>query len=205
MIENKCIISIDPSVKGTGIFTIVNAIEVSKTIKNENVDFPSSLINIHYGMEFILQENRFDLCLIEEPYPMLNRGQDQLLRIAGVIECSIARYLIPVVRVPVQTWKSITGMNEINKKKDPEKYKKLAKEKYGKEFETLDELDAYLIYVCSQLLLQKTDLTKAARKVRDQIIDVMERPSQCLTCVYKPACYHVLDEICQVYKKEVQK
>lgn len=182
------IIAIDPAVNKTGVFYTDGGREYQYLITTPTKDpFSAKLVNTFKAINIIVNNMRMDLCLIEAPYPGLKTGQDQLLRIAGVIELAMAMAGVPVVRVPIPVWKSVTGMNKINKKEDPDKYLLKINTDHTQEFKSIDIADAYMLYVCYQEILAADELTQAGEKLKKQFFNI---GIDCKKCSREKECWY---------------
>jgi hypothetical protein len=164
------IISVDFSKRCTGVYYRHYDGEGSFIITNKaKVTQGQALMTIYREVtNFLIQKKHFDIALIEKIF----RG-DTFIEICGVITLSLAQAGIPIVKIPVQTWKSVTGFFRLDKKKNPAEYLTAVKEIYKHEFKTTDEADAFLIYQGAREIMKLENPTKAAAKVRKQLIAIL--------------------------------
>ena len=169
------IISIDPSKKRTGIITRIDKKIMSMSIEHTKKQTQSeALVNIFNKFQTVLNDTKFDMGLIEGYWLVNPRGMTHEPEIVGVIKLVFALHEVPLIVIPIQTWKSIIGI-KIDKKKKPGEYFAAIKKKYGKEFSVVDEADAFLIYKVAEYIVHNTQvMSKAAMKVRNKIKEVIE-------------------------------
>lgn len=163
------IITIDPSKICTGYY--INTTDETGVIKNKTkTGNEDVLINIYYRMEDIVEQRNFDLAVIEgySFNPVNPVAASVLMEIGGVIKLVFADHNIPVISIPPQSWRSKT-IGKI-KKSSKGKYIQAVKEKYGREFETTDEADAYMIYMALAEIAKKTKYLKPYEKVIREMI-----------------------------------
>jgi Holliday junction resolvasome RuvABC endonuclease subunit len=175
------IISIDPSKSSTGIYKTFKGAFQSYCIKNkQKVSQADALkviadklveefraVNYTFGMiegYGINSKNKYSITVIPE--------------IVGVIRLMFRLYDIPLITVPVQTWKRITGI-KVDKKKFKGKYLEVVNRKYNMDFSTTDEADAFLIYTTVREICKKTKrLTDSEIKIRTAFADVLKNSPQ---------------------------
>ena len=169
------IIAIDPSKKCTGVFLKIDGKEESLSITHGiKVVQRDVLLNIYYMFTKLLKENEFGMGFIEGYWLVHPRGMTIEPEIVGVIRLVFALAGIPLITVPIATWKSIVKIG-VDKKKKPAEYLRVINHRYMKQFELVDEADAYLIYIATRYIARHTKtMSKAATKVRNQIKEVME-------------------------------
>ena len=73
--------------------------------------------------------------------------KEEAAEIGGIIRACFASYKIPIIEMPISTWKSITGIKmkkaSVQDKRD---YINAVIEKFGMELDTTDEADAFLMF-----------------------------------------------------------
>lgn len=167
------IISIDYGKYKSGIFMIVDGQEKSyKIINKQGCSDSLAFYNIYDQLNDILMQNDIDYALIEKC--TLNRVNAKSITlmpaIMGILKLTFQIFGIPVIdSINASMWKSLT-VGKIDKKS--KLYRDKVKEKYGKEFEIIDQIDAFLIYKASREILKRKTLTTAQRKVKEQLLEV---------------------------------
>lgn|SRR5512136_76907 len=161
---NMNVISIDPSKYSTGIYMTVHEVETTTIIDNpkgcSNEQAADKIYDTVYSLLDIGNGTQFDFGLIEGY--SFNREKWQsiipLAEIGGVIRLVFYKVGIPLVEIPTQSWRSISGVNKfgIDKQKEPEQYLQAIKNYFKKEFNTTDEADAYLIYMVSMDVMRSS-------------------------------------------------
>lgn len=174
------IISIDPSKIRTGVFTIIDEKESSLLLENKrNIPQEEALICIYNFFNYILNNNHFDIGLIEGYgfNPKNRKSIIPMCEIGGVIKLIFNNALIPLITIPVMTWKTLTiGKYKIDKRKNPDEYLRMIEFKYEKSFESIDEADAFLIYISAKEIGKRTKyLTPSMKKIRKQISDIIAK------------------------------
>lgn len=172
------VISIDFSKVCTGVFTRVAKKENSFCIVNKaKMPQQKALENIYDSFSIILEKDNFHFGLIEGYgfNPVNKHSMVPMSEIGGVIKLIFAQKGIDLVTVPIQTWKSVTGMGKIDKRKNPDLYLQTIETRYGKAFSNIDMADAYLIYHAAWMICQRTSyLSKSMRTMRDRIIAIRQ-------------------------------
>lgn len=171
------IISIDPSKYHTGIFMLANGKETSMTIDNPRGCSTEHASAVIFERLMILLDIgngvRFNFGLIEGYAfnPHNKQGDIPMAEVGGVIKLAFYKSGIPFVTVPVQTWKSITGLDKIDKDKFPDTYLKAVYQYYNQEFETTHEADAWLMWHTIEIICAARVqlLNEAQKKLRKEI------------------------------------
>lgn len=171
------IISIDFSKKNTGVFTKIEGQESSFSISNSyKTPQEDALKKIYEIIDSSLKCENFNLGLIEGyGFNPLNKSSIiPMSEIGGVIKLAFVINDIPIITVPIQTWKMLT-IGNINKDKYPNDYLEAVDFKYKRLFSNTDEADAFLIYQAAKELSKKTSrLTASMVKIREQIKNVID-------------------------------
>lgn len=169
------IISIDPSKKCTGIFTIIDGEELSLSIDHSYKDQQEDMLqDIYYFFTKILENNKYDIGFVEGYWLSNKRGFTLEPEIVGVIKLVFAIAEVPLITIPIPTWKAIVRI-KINKKKMPDEYLQAIKIKYNKEFMIIDEADAFLIYVAADYIMNNVVTNDGAVKVKKRIKEVLQK------------------------------
>jgi Holliday junction resolvasome RuvABC endonuclease subunit len=173
------IISIDPSKRSTGIYIKTEEEEYFKTFS-----LPSGFVYYSPIFEYyknIINEYKIDLGIIEDYRFNMSATTSLtiLAEIAGIIKYTFESFNIPLIIMPIQTWKkySIERGKRLFKvtKKDKAEYIDYVKEKYNKIVETPDQADAYMIYFAlKQIVEKKENLTDTDKRIREQIKQIIK-------------------------------
>lgn len=166
------VITIDYSKKCTGIFTKIDGVETSLTIRNKvKCSQEKALCNIYTQFIELLSSFRFDFGVVE--VPRNSAFQMGMFEIGGVIKLAFAQKGIPLIPIYVQTWKTLT-IKKADKKR-VKAYLDLVEDKYKRRFKTTDEADAYMIYKAIILIAKKTKgMTKGMLKIKDSILSIIQ-------------------------------
>jgi hypothetical protein len=140
------IISIDPSLRSTGVFTCRSGKCESYSIQRKT-DRMQTLGYYIRRMNEIAKEG-WDLLIIEG-YSMGSRSSSVTVaaEVGGVIRACFAARSIPIIEIPPMTWKAITGI-KLKKGSATEKreYLNACIEKFSFTFDTTDECDAFYMF-----------------------------------------------------------
>lgn len=172
------VISIDPSKYSTGIFTKIDGQENSFVILNKKgCSQEEALKNIYQVFTSILKKEKYHFGLIEGygfNFKSKNiRSVIPMSEVGGVIKLIFAQAEIPLITVPVQTWRTLT-IGRINKK-SKDNYLAAISIKYGCNFSTTDESDAFLIYQAVKEMAKRTKrLTPGMIKIKKQLQKIIE-------------------------------
>ena len=177
------IISIDPSMRSTGVYCRVNGKEYSYSLKNPKRMTREKVLESTYSFfNALLCSAKYAFGLIEGyAYNTSNRqGLYNLIEMVGVIRLCCSNYSVPLVTIGISTWKAMTIKHmKKNNKNQKLYYIETVATKYGKRFSTTDEADAYLIYTAAKDLCKKTKgLSDAQRKIKKEIITILEGKSE---------------------------
>ncbi|ADX42584.1 hypothetical protein [Tetrasphaera phage TJE1] len=142
------IISLDPSLRSFGIFYNEDGEVNSEVIQREEKDRMDVLgwFCLKFAKEARLG---WDL-LIVESYAFGSANSRSITvqaEIGGLVRGLFSAYGVPIIEVPIGTWKSVTGISM--KKGTPmheSDYLNAIVTKFGVRFKTVDEADAYLLY-----------------------------------------------------------
>ena len=138
------IISIDPSMRCTGVIYCLEGKITSYSVKRKE----SRLELLGYYLKYfarVAKVTKWDLLIIEEyPYGMHSQSVTRVAELGGVIRSCFSAYGIPILEVNISTWKQMTG---IKLKKvsvqDKAAYQEACYNKFGFTFDTIDECDAF--------------------------------------------------------------
>jgi hypothetical protein len=147
------IISIDPSLTSTGIF--INKGRKNLTISTAKLKSEKEKYNyIRECFEVIIDENKIGLCLMED-YGYSTQRMKTQAEVKGIILSIMYKNDIPVMKIPINTWKSLIDyLPDEKDKKKKKPYMQKINEHYKKEFKSTDECDAYLIMRACYLAYQ---------------------------------------------------
>jgi len=166
-------ISIDFSEHCTGIYTSIEGKGASLSIKNKaRISREEALKNIYISFKAILTNTAFDFGFIEGYgfNKQFTKSMICMCEVAGVIKCIFALHNIPLIEIPIQTWKRLTIGKEINKRDFPNEYLQAIKFRYEKEFSNTDEADAFLIYQAARIIGGTTKyMTPVVKKIKTKI------------------------------------
>ncbi len=94
--------------------------------------------------------------------------------VGGIIRCYFSRRRIPIIEVSPMTWKSLTI--GVKQKKKPaaerDRYLQLVATSYGRQFQTTDCADAFLMYEMVKSLIEKEPATATAKGIRTRLMEI---------------------------------
>lgn len=177
-LDSMNIISIDFGKRRTGIFLRANGKEESLKICNKpKASMEEALVCIYDSFKTILELYHFDIGFIEGYAINMAHafGVIPLAEVAGVIKLVFKQYGVSLVTIPVQTWKFLT-VGQIDKHKQEDQYREAVRLKYDREFDTVDQIDAFLIYEAAKAIGQRTKrLSDSMRKLKNQMIEILNK------------------------------
>jgi len=143
------IISIDPSLRSTGVFVCEHGECRAYSIqrKEERIDLLGRYAR-HFATE---AKTKYDLCIIED-YTLGARETSTTVsaEVGGIIRSCFSANGTPIIEMRPMTWKAVTGLlplklrkNSIQEKRD---YLNHCIEKFGFTFDTTDECDAFYMF-----------------------------------------------------------
>jgi Holliday junction resolvasome RuvABC endonuclease subunit len=163
------IISIDPSVRATGVCTCRQGKITTEVIKRKEDRIPLLAYYLRY-FATMAKNTKWDLLIIEG-YSFGSQSQSvtRLAEIGGIIRECFASYNVPILEISPATWKSISGVNDWQKthdvklkkltKADQAQYQEACFDLIGISCSSCDEVDALLMFYtaiqCSKGLAKK--------------------------------------------------
>ena len=171
------IISIDFAKYSTGIYTKVEGQESCFIIANKKkCSDQEALLNLYTAFTGILQNVRYNFGLIEGYgfNPINKQSMIIMSEIGGVIKLAFAYAEVPLITMPIQTWKMLT-IGRIEKHGNETVYLDAIKSKYERSFANIDIADAFLIYQAAKVICKRTKrLTPAMGKIKAQLQKIIE-------------------------------
>jgi len=168
------IISIDFSKKNTGVFLKLSGQEMLLSISNSKNDpIEKALEKIFMSLHSMVTDNNIKLGIMEG-YAFNVKHMTSVAalgEVGGCIKMLFGMLKVPLVTVPVATWKMLT-IGKIKKSGNEKRYLETAKKIYGKDFSDTDQADAYMIYKATQIILKKTGaMTPAMIEIKGKILE----------------------------------
>lgn len=160
--ERLNFIIVDPSLRSSGVLVCRDGKVQTYAIQKTETDrlFILGWYIRHFANLAI--ERKWDFLCIED-YAFSQQASRSVTiqaEVGGVIRSAFSTSQIPIIEMPIQTWKTVSGIRlPKSSAKDKREYKNAVIEKYGVELDTLDETDAYLMLIT---------LSKISRGVYDQ-------------------------------------
>jgi hypothetical protein len=174
------IISIDPSVRSTGVYWRYHGDELWTTLGFKASAEKSVILAtvVNRLSEIIDHHGKFEFGIIED-YAYLRQGSQKGMlsraEIQGAILFTLARFGVKEVVMPIQTWKSLTLGIKCGKatKDGKEYYISQVFKRYGRFFDSTDTADAFLMAEAFDMIgkMKVTSIkSKTVKKIRG-IID----------------------------------
>lgn len=168
-------LSIDYSLRSTGCFYYSMKEEGSFCINfRQQIPAHKCVRNIHERIESFISDKKIELVLIED-YRYNVSGTKSITRMAevkGAILSAIDWPDVSVINIPIATWKSISAKGWSELKDNKQEYLKKIKEVYGRVFDTVDEADAFLMYVAMLKIKNGYTPTPAAERLLKDLAEV---------------------------------
>lgn len=170
------LISIDPSKNSIGIFVKQKTgKEMIGTIKNEFKTERQLFLNIENRLTGFLDFYNISVCLIEDyAFHIKNtRSLTSLAEMKGLIKFFILKRNIKIINVPISTWKHFSKIKvkKAQSKKSKVAYIDQAKSIYKKDFNSTDEVDAFLMYY-SLMMIKKGILHSNTDLKLKELVDI---------------------------------
>ena len=163
------ILCIDPSLRSTGVLKLKEGKITTYVIKRkeERVEALGWFLK-HFA--YVAKETTWDLVLIESySFGSYSSAVTVQAEIGGIIRGIFSGYKVPIIEMPIQTWKAITGIRmkkgTLLEKSD---YLNKVQEVVGYRFETTDEADAFLMF-WSLKEISRNRAGKYGHKIKDQL------------------------------------
>ena len=145
--ETLNFVVVDPSLRSSGVLVCRDGKISTYAIQRKT----SRIVTLgwylcHFAK--LAKERSWDFLTIEDySFSSQSRSVTVAAEIGGIIRACFASYNVPVLEMPIQTWKSITGI-KLKKASvtDKREYINAVIEKFGMELDTTDECDAYLMF-----------------------------------------------------------
>jgi hypothetical protein len=176
-------ISLDPSLRSLGIFTCEDGVWFSEAIQRKEENRIDVLGRFCLKFARISAEG-WDLMIIEQ-YAFMARekfvdrsGQVRggsssltgLAEVGGLLRGLFNARKVPIIEVPIGTWKMVTGISMKKGRADYESdYLNEVTKKFGARFKTTDEADAFLLYQCVKISGEKNAPGVGAANIRYQL------------------------------------
>jgi hypothetical protein len=141
------IVSIDPSLRSTGLFFCEEGKCRSETLAPKT----DRLVTLGFYARYFVKlakSKDWDLLLIENySFGSKSNAVTVQAEVGGIIRACFAARGILIVEMPIQTWKAIAGIRLPKVSvKDKSDYKNAVMNKFDFTFDTTDEADAFMIF-----------------------------------------------------------
>lgn len=157
-----------------------------KSIINKKVSTIEALNNLFVTFAELLSQTSYDLAFIEDYAIMSGHAKSMTVmpEVGGVIKLAFYNYGVPLLPVPVSTWKALTIGTRVKKQKKAEKesYRQNFFRMYGFKPETIDVCDAYMIYdAVKKINSGEHELKPGAQKFRLELINFLNNNKRVLS------------------------
>jgi hypothetical protein len=143
---------VDPSLRSSGVLTCRNGKIDTYAIQRkepDRLDVLGMMVK-HFANLAAERDRTWDFLGIED-YAFSPRGAQAAntqAEIGGVVRACFAARGVPIIEIPIQTWKTVTGIRlPKGTAKEKRAYQNAVVEKYGIECDTVDEIDCYLMLI----------------------------------------------------------
>ena len=148
--EKLNFVIVDPSLRSSGVLVCRDGKVSTYAIQKTETDrlFILGWLIRHFANLAI--ERKWDfLCIEDYAFSQTSsRSVTVQSEVGGVIRSAFATNGIPIIEIPISTWKMISGIRLPKASaKDKREYKNAVIEKYHVELDTIDETDAYLMLI----------------------------------------------------------
>ena len=161
---------VDPSLRSSGVF-IHNGINTSHyAIQTpKKVDRLEILGKYKKHFTELVESNNWDfLCVEDYSFGSHGNAVTTQAEVGGIIRGCFAAEGVPIIEMPIQTWKAVTGVRlKKGTKKDNKIYTETIIKSYGVNFDTTDECDAYLMYITLKTI--SSGMTDKGFEIRKQL------------------------------------
>ena len=145
----------------------------SETINNNNLKTTiDKYRNIYNRLSWYMDILAPSFVIIEDyiyfkNMKMKSRSITSLGEVRGIVYTLCIKYDIPMIIMPVQTWQQYLSNHPPKKQK--KKYLDFFNNRFNKTFDSIDSLDAYLIYRAVRNIQQKRFYSDPAEEIYNQI------------------------------------
>lgn len=138
---------VDPSLRSSGVL-VSNGLNVrSYAITSKSTRLETLGLYLKHFSELAFSNNWDFLAIESYSFGSHSRSLTVQAEIGGIIRACFSAEKVPVIEIPIPTWKSVTGIRlKKTTKSDKKAYTDAVFKKYGVQFDTTDEADTYLMY-----------------------------------------------------------
>ena len=165
--ETLNFIVVDPSLRSSGVLVCRDGKISTYAIQRKSE--PEKVL-AYYVWHFsqLAKERKWDFACIEGYDPVAKGSQSFIQHeVGGCIRAAFAAHDIPIIIMPIMTWKAVTGFRMSKKtQKNKRDYRNALLERFGYDIDTDDECDAVLIMIAIAYITrgikrtEKSDLIK---------------------------------------------
>ena len=167
--ETLNFVIVDPSLRSSGVLVCRDGKLTSYAIQRKGDQFS---VLAYYAWHFanLAKERNFDFVCIEGYDPVAKGTQAYIQHeVGGVIRASFAAYKIPIIIMPIMTWKAIADFKmskkSVQSKRD---YRNAVLERFGYEIDTDDECDCFIIMVAIAYITRGIKRTDKSDGIKEQ-------------------------------------
>lgn len=146
--EKLNFVIVDPSLRSSGVLVCRDGNVSTYAIQKTETDrlFVLGWYVRHFANLAIERKWNF-LCIEDYAFAQqASRSVTTLAEVGGVIRSAFATAGIPIIEMPIQVWKMVSGIRLPKASaKDKREYKNAVIEKYHVEMDTIDEVDTFLM------------------------------------------------------------
>ena len=174
------VIAIDPGPTTTGVYLFKQGKEQSLSILRQGghyeymVKLRGAVITLCYAPA---RDDSgvvtTDMAIVEDyPYGMPGDRAAHAIEVGAVVREALTSVGVPIVAIPISTWKSITiGVKRVKRgsARIVREYLEAVQALYGRVFVTTDEADAFMMYEAALAIWRGETRTAAAVRIRDRM------------------------------------
>jgi hypothetical protein len=164
------VLAIDPSLRFTGLFSMAEGKASTFVFSPKQRDRMAALSEI-LSYFITISRSAWDLCVIED-YMVGAKGSQAEVQgeVGGIIRACFMARNIPVIEVPIMTWKSVTGISIKRGTSMPDSdYLNMISKKYQRRFKTTHEGDSFLLYECVKTCAARLLKQEGAQNIRARL------------------------------------
>lgn len=168
--ETLNFVVIDPSLRSSGVLVCRDGKVSTYAIQRKTPRLQTlGWYLCHFAK--LAKERQWNFIAIEEyAFSRQSSSVTVAAEIGGIIRACFSSYNIPILEMPIQTWKLITGIKmkkaSVQDKRD---YINAVIEKFGMECDTTDECDAFLMFYSIAMISRGTVKKGVGANIRSEL------------------------------------
>jgi hypothetical protein len=167
--ETISFIIIDPSLRSTGVLVCREGKIKTYAIQKESKPYD---VLAYYVWHFsnLAKERHWDFITIEGYDPIAKGTQAYIQHeVGGCIRAAFAAYKIPIIVMPISTWKAICSFRMSKKtQQNKREYRNAVLERFGYEIDTDDECDCLIMMIAIAYITRGIKKTDKSDLIKEQ-------------------------------------